>query len=122
MAKRKKPSLPSVTKPGAIFETKPGEKLILNKIDEQPAKDEPAIEEPSSEMPVRMAKLELPIAELKHGYEPRRCDVQKLTGKQREALRRLTNGLEAQGAKLEGGRIVSRPQDAIKWILEALAR
>ena len=72
------------------------------------------------EMPTIMQTLEIPMAKLRHGYEPRRCDVSSLTGLQRETLRRVTNGLIAKDASLANGRKVTKPQDAIKWMLESL--
>ncbi len=107
MAKAKKTKLPTVVEDVIAVDTE---------CQEQPVTP---VEEPaSSEMPVVIAKVELPLAKLRHGYEPRRCDVTSLSGEQRVTLRKLTNGLIAKKAKLANGRIVVKPQDAIKWLLE----
>jgi hypothetical protein len=73
---------------------------------------------PAKEMPVGSATVNIPIAKLTFGYEPRRVDVSGLSQVQRANLRRITNGLIAGAEKLENGKTISRPQDAIKWILE----
>ena len=75
----------------------------------------------ANEMPVFEIALKVPIAKFRLGYEPRRCDVSGMSGFQRENLRRITNGLIAQAAKLKNGRNVTKPQDAIKWILESIS-
>lgn len=70
------------------------------------------------EMPVDSVNVVIPVAKLRTGYTTRRVDVQKMTGKQAEGMRKVVNGLIAEKAKLIDGRMVQRPQDAIKWIFE----
>lgn len=71
-------------------------------------------------MPVETASVSVPMASISHGYEPRRCDVQRMTSVQKSNLQKITNGLMAEGAKLASGAVVKRQQDAVKWILENL--
>lgn len=80
--------------------------------------EEPAPEEPVDEMPIESVSVEIPVAKLRTGYTTRRIDVAKMTGKQAEGVRKVVNGLIAQKAKLLDGRMVQRPQDAVKWIFE----
>ena len=110
------PSLPSVEdiKPGQEFFL--GVDETIESMQESDMSDESIVDE----MPTIMQTLEIPMAKLRHGYEPRRCDVSSLTGLQRETLRRVTNGLIAKDASLANGRKVTKPQDAIKWMLESL--
>lgn len=65
--------------------------------------------------------VSLPMAAIRHGYEPRRVDVQRMSQLQRENLNRLLNGLIATGATLKNGSVVKRQQDAFKWVLEKMA-
>lgn len=62
-----------------------------------------------------------PLLELPMGYLPRvvKCDLNR---PQRETLKRLTETLQSEEAQLEDGKFVSRPLDAIRWLLEQIAR
>lgn len=54
------------------------------------------------------------------GYQNRGVTLSNLTSDQRDKLKRITIALDEKSATLANGRIVNRPQDAIKWILENL--
>jgi len=54
-------------------------------------------------------------------FVSRRCDVQQLTGRQRQTLKRLLRGLADSGKTLENGKAIRSESDALKWLLESLA-
>jgi hypothetical protein len=64
--------------------------------------------------------LEAPLAVLDAGYLSRHVEARLNTELQRQALRRLTQGLRQAGEVLEDGRRVQSQADAIKWLLEQL--
>lgn len=117
----KKQTKPKTQKPADIpsVEIPPGVEIVLNQNEtiETPSITQEAKNQPDS-MPVETVTLVIPKSKLTFGYEPRRCDVTALTGDQRSTLRKITNGLIAQGELLKNGKIVNNPQDALKWILE----
>lgn len=65
------------------------------------------------------ALVEIPLGVLNGGYVSNRCDIVSLSVVQRNALRRIMNGLIEEGATLANGKNVKNGQDAVKWILEA---
>jgi hypothetical protein len=81
---------------------------------------EPA-ETPQSEPPV-MVSLTAPLAQadLQDCYISTHVEV-RLTRAQGLALRRLHLALDADGARMAGGRRVIHLADAVKWLLDKLA-
>lgn len=117
MAKRKKSNLPSVAVDASLDDTKVFE--AFDGTDSPPKKRVSAKSTAVvDEMPYVESTLSVPMSTMRHGYEPRRCDVQQLTANQRGALRRIANGLIARGDTLENGRVIRTLQDAVKWLLE----
>ena len=95
--------------------------ILSTIVDKLPSVDDgQSTPEPELGMRVETITLHVPVSQLTFGYEPRRCDVSSLTGEQRRKLRKVTNGLIAKEAVLKNGRVVNKPQDAIKWMLESL--
>lgn len=70
-----------------------------------------------------ICKVEVPLAPITpHGYMTDQIDMRggRLTRKQRENLKRLTRGLDDAGAKLENGKAIVYPIDAVRFVLERL--
>ena len=61
-----------------------------------------------------------PLLDLPMGYLPRvvKCDLNR---PQRETLKRLTETLQSQSIQLDDGKYISRPVDAVRWLLEQIA-
>lgn len=65
--------------------------------------------------------IEIPaLLDLPMGYLPRIVKAD-LNRKQRETLKRLTETLQSRSEQLEDGKYVSRPVDAVRWLLEQIA-
>lgn len=63
-------------------------------------------------------ELTLPLAGVAEvGYTRRHVEVQ-LNGPQSVAMRRLLDGMDATGCRLENGRRVASAADVVRWILE----
>ena len=56
------------------------------------------------------------------GYSTARIEIKRLTAKQQETLGALRYGLENSEAKLINGREVRNAADAVRWLLEEVAR
>ena len=78
-----------------------------------------AISEPEVESLTRRVAFEVPIAHEAEGYATRRLDC-SLSPRERGALRLLFEGLTLEGETVRG-RPINRTQDAIRWLLGALA-
>lgn len=80
-------------------------------------------EVPTPAPEVRFANLDVPMGELASGaYVPRfeRMEFRSMSLVQARSLKRLTRGLEDSGETLSNGTRVSRPGQAIRWLLEQL--
>ena len=75
--------------------------------------------EPVPELPVSVV-IEVPLGPLDQGYLSRHVEARFTSDAQRQAMRRLTNGLRQAGEKLDDGRPVGTHADAVKWLLERL--
>ncbi len=72
--------------------------------------------------PVRLAlELDLSPAACPPGYAPRTIDVRLASVPQRVALRLLTTSLIAQRAELCDRTPVTRPEQALEWLLDQIA-
>ncbi len=122
MAKKKtnKPNLPSVPESkqeeAKTPETEP-------KVESQ--SPEPKAEAKDTESPAPTSELvdvQVPMGEIKKDcYAARRVDLKGLTREQSAALKRLTRGCEDRGVTLKNGKKITRPVDALKYVLEKMA-
>ena len=62
--------------------------------------------------------VRLPSFEGDNGYSKRRIDVHFNTAKQADFWKRVTAGLQDEQARLDDGKFVRSPSDAVKWIAE----
>jgi hypothetical protein len=70
-----------------------------------------------------ICRIDVPLAPITpHGYMADQIDMRggRLTRKQRENLKRLTRGLDDAGAKLDSGKPIVYPIDAVRFVLERL--
>lgn len=72
--------------------------------------------EPTGEV----VSISVPLFHWTAGNAHRKVTALRLTRQQAATLKSLTMGLENQEAQLKDGRFVSRPVDAIRWMLEQL--
>ncbi len=81
--------------------------------------DRPAESPPQStiELPASVL-IEVPLGPLDQGYLSRHVEARFTSEIQRQAMRRLTNGLQQAGEKLADGKPVTSHADAVKWLLE----
>ena len=65
----------------------------------------------------------IPVDQVREGkyHISRHLEVNQLSLEQGIALRSITLGLDAQGAELKNKKWVTKPADAIRWLLERLA-
>ena len=77
--------------------------------------------EPMPELPASVI-IEVPLGPLDQGYLSRHVEARFTSEVQRQAMRRLTNGLRQAGEKLEDGKPVTTHADAVKWLLERMAQ
>ena len=73
--------------------------------------------QPVPELPASVI-IEVPLGPLDQGYLSRHVEARFTSETQREAMRRLTNGLRQAGEKLMDGKPVTSHADAFKWLLE----
>lgn len=65
--------------------------------------------------------LELPVEEVPaQGYLSRHLDINALTLAQQRGLRKLTLGLQREGAKYAAGKSVANNSDAVRYVLERI--
>jgi hypothetical protein len=76
-----------------------------------------AVPQPIPELPASVI-VEVPLGPLDQGYLSRHVEARFTSEMQREAMRRLTNGLRQAGEKLVDGKPVTSHADAVKWLLE----
>jgi len=75
-----------------------------------------------AESAVVSRSLQVPFAAARPGYQTRRVDVSHMTPTQKNALASLVAGLDKNGATLESGRRVVNNSEAIRWLLEQIAK
>lgn len=68
----------------------------------------------------KAAGFSLPLGELVEGHHMQRHLDVRLSPHQAQNLKRLTNGLDAQQAKLQNGGRVHNGPTALRWLLENL--
>jgi hypothetical protein len=72
------------------------------------------------ELPPNNWTISCPVLIWDEGYARKSLDV-RLTEVQANKLKAIQLGLESKDAKLENGRYVSNPVDAIRWMLENIS-
>lgn len=70
--------------------------------------------------PLRIAAIEIPIGETPPSEFALHIDT-RLSVNQSTTLRRLADALDRQNATLEGGRRVTNPTGAMRWLIEQVA-
>ena len=65
--------------------------------------------------------IEIPHGELTNGYRSGHVDTQ-LSQQQAKGLRQLFDSLDQAGERLENGRRVATAADAIRWMMERIAK
>lgn len=68
-----------------------------------------------------VATIELPLGELGGGYFSRRVDL-SLPVESAKALRRVLNGLRANGQRLANDMPIRSNADVVRWLLEQVIR
>lgn len=61
--------------------------------------------------------IEVPLSQCS-GFATHRLNINRLSGKQAETLKRMTRGLEDAGAVLSNGTKVTDKTKAVMWLLE----
>ena len=103
-----------------------GDELAMGDSEEAPPETIAAPATPASEPPTRPKSRRVSI-EVELGPKPagiyvsRHVEV-RLEGAQAETLRKVFDGLALSAARLGNGRYVSSVPDAIRWLLEEIAR
>lgn len=85
-----------------------------------PEEEKEAERESSREFSFRNLSLSMPVVIDHEARSPRHLDFQ-LTTAQGRGLRRIRDGLDHSGARLENGRRVQSYVEAIRWLLEKVA-
>jgi len=86
-------------------------------IDTLPLPDVIGIVSSARELEPNNWSLSVPVLMWDAGYARKSLDV-RLTESQANKLKAIQLGLEAKDAKLENGRCVGNPVDAVRWMLE----
>lgn len=104
-----------------IAELPPGaEQVEPPTVDTIEPEAEVVCEQESVSVVKRTLTVRLPVVEGFSGYSRRRVDV-KFSRQQADFWRQLTTGLQESDAKLQSGKFVQSPSDAIKWVAENAA-
>lgn len=93
----------------------------LHDIIGEPIVDTPPASEPAS-LPIDndAAEVIVPLGQLHEGYLSNHVEARLTSDRQKRNMRRMLQGLRTDGAKLENGRFVETPADAVRWVLEQL--
>ena len=67
-----------------------------------------------------LIEIILPVAPLSDGHLPRHIEVGRLTRAQSIALRRLRQGMDETGVRLENKRRIASVADVVRYILEQI--
>lgn len=85
----------------------------------QRTQTEPTTEQTTDD---QTALVEVPLGEVAAAeYLSRHVEVRWKTEQQKLAFRRVWRGLQVQGAKTSDGRPVTRPGDALRWLMEQIS-
>ena len=98
----------------------PGETSYKPESKKKSAKKESSPRPKKTGPQVTKKPLDVPVMEGWVGYSQRRVDL-RLEAPQANALRDLLQGLIQEGATLDNGKFVQRPNEALKWLLENIS-
>ena len=107
-----------------INDLPPGAELHSKPTEPSQSQPKPIPVKPTTEtrkVIINQLVVRLPSFEGSNGYSKRRIDVQFKTSKQADFWKQVTAGLQDEQARLNDGKFVRSPSDAVKWIAENAA-